>query len=291
MANDAPRTLSIFVEATSGEKFEADVSADTPLETIASDFFESQGWKTRDSAGRGQRAVVELVDPNNPGNTKRLNGEHTLKEAGIHNGDTLRVFPESIAGVTDQRARHVALIQDHNDMRALSERTSEITFTANRTHAPDRYEITLDYPSFSELPAGASRPRVTSTHRVEIILNAAYPRFAPWVRWLTPIFHPNIRQSDGAVCLGVLQDRYLPGLGLARLVWMLAEMLQWRNFDATNPFNQAAADWAADPEHWEAIETIGGHPFQGSIEQLLEKLGVSADDLSERPRIQFRALN
>ena len=275
----------IFVEAPSGERFEAEVPADTRLSKMAADFFESQNWPLQDSRGRGQRAVVELVNPQNPEDTKRLNGDWEMDRANIRDGDTLRIFPESIAGAMDQHARLGTLISDHGDMQTLCERNPQITFTANRFHAPDRYKVTFHLTSFVDLPPGEEEPRRADTHEVEITLGADYPRMAPMVRWLTPIFHPNIQQPDGAVCLGVLRERYLPGMGLARLVRMLAEMVQWRNFDAFNPFNRSAAEWAADPGHWPAITAIGGHPFQGPIAELAKLL-----DRSKQPPIQFRRL-
>lgn len=273
----------VFVEAPSGDRFEVDLPCGTPLNTVAAEFFESQGWPTQDRAGRGQRAVVELVNPENPDETKRLNGDDDVCDT-LEDDDTLRIFPESIAGAVDHRARLNALISDHNDLLGLAERNPEISFEANRTHAPDRYELTLHYPSFIEL-APERTPRTGDIHRLEIVLGSDYPRRAPIVRWLTPIFHPNIRETDGAVCLGVLQERYLPGLGVARLVRMLAEMVQWRNFDAYNPFNKAAAEWAANPENWDLIREIGGHPFQGPIAELFKRF-----EHASRPRIAFRRL-
>ena len=90
--------LTILVESPSSERFEAEVPPDTRVAKLAADFFESQGWPVTDRTGRGQRAVVELVDPENPDRTKRLNGEFTLSEAGISSGRILRIFPESVAG-------------------------------------------------------------------------------------------------------------------------------------------------------------------------------------------------
>lgn len=287
--------FKIFIEAPSGGRFEANVPRGTRLSKLAADFFESQGWPMRDARGRGQRAVVELVNPNDPDETKRLNGDDEIENSGVQDGDTLRVFPESIAGaVVDQRARLRALTVDHQDMLALCQHNPNVSFSGNRTDRPDRYEVTFRYTSFVSLSPGEPEPRKADTHRVEIILGAAYPRHAPLVRWLTPIFHPNIRQlsppdpqrGDGLVCLGVLQDRYLPGSGLARLVRMLAEMIQWRNFDASNPFNEDAARWAVDVDNWPLIVAIGGHPIQGPITEFFEKM-----DREMHPPIEFRPVS
>lgn len=278
-------TIRVFVEAPGGSRFEADIPRDTAVNRLAADFYESQGWPQTDDRGRGQRAVTELVSPTNPGETKRLNGEQSVEEAGIQEGDTIRVFPESIAGAVtaDANARLKALVQDHNAMRALSKRNRRIEFEANRTQAPDQYDLTFGYPSFVELPPGTDTPRIDDVHKVRIVLDQGYPLVAPIVRWQTPIFHPNIHRESGDVCLGVLKERYLPALGLARIVRMLAEMLQWRNADAFNAFNREAAEWAIDMRHWDQIRAIGGQPLQGPIAHLFDTLNQQG-----RQRIQFR---
>ena len=281
MANE----IRVEIETTDGTHFEAFVPGDTPLNQLAADFFDAQGWPTEDAQGRRQRAVVDLVNPSSPEDTKRLNAERTIEDAGVQDGDVLRIFPESIAGAVDHRARTTALIGDHNAMQALVKRNRKIKFEPNRSHAPDQYTITFNYTSFTNWQPGDSAPQEADEHTVEITLGASYPRSAPRVQWKTPIFHPNIRQSDGAVCLGVLRERYLPGLGLARLVHMLAEMVQWANFDPFNPFNKEAADWAKNPENWDHIIRIGGSPFQGPIQKLIEDM-KSAD----RSRIEFRRI-
>ncbi|HEX8772812.1 MAG TPA: ubiquitin-conjugating enzyme E2 [Pyrinomonadaceae bacterium] len=277
--------VQVFIEDTAGERFECELPADTELSRLAADFFEERGWPTQDGHGRGQRAVVELVDPENPDRTKRLRGEQTVEDAGLSRGATLRIFPESIAGAVDERERVRALVADHQDMNELVKWNKHIRFEPNLTHAPTVYKITFDYPSFRALSEDGHTPLLSNEHRVEITLGAEYPRKAPFVRWTTPIFHPNIRTEDGAVCLGVLMDRYLPGLGLARLVTMLAEMVQYRNFDMTSPLNVRAAEWAAEARHWPHIQNIGGSPFQGPVHELLALF-----ENEERPRLSFRPL-
>lgn len=280
--------ISVFIEDTSGNRFECDIPDNTQLNQIAADFFEDRGWPTTDSQGRGQRAVVELVDPENPDRTKRLRGEQSAEDAGLWNGAVLRIFPESIAGVVDERRRIQALVADLKDMEELIGWNPHIKFETNRETAPTLYTVTFDYPSFRELESDGHTPLISNEHRVEIILGADYPWNAPRVRWLTPIFHPNISPENGAVCLGVLMDRYLPGLGLARLVTMLSEMAQYRNFDMSNALNRQAAQWTLDPTHWPHIEEIGGSPFQGPVLELFKMLEKAEGEGSERPRIAFR---
>src|SRR5437016_4965632 len=104
-ADNQNRTIKIMIEAPSGQKFEADIPCGTPVGKIAVEFFESQGWPVEDRQRGRQRAVVELVNPQNPDRTKRLNSEMGLCDAGVSNGATVRIFPESIAGGVDYYER------------------------------------------------------------------------------------------------------------------------------------------------------------------------------------------
>ena len=47
---------------------------------------------------RGQRVVVELVNPKNPDSIKRLDSDMDIEEAGIENGAIMRFYLESVAG-------------------------------------------------------------------------------------------------------------------------------------------------------------------------------------------------
>lgn len=274
--------IKLCIESPDGERYECEISASTRLSTLAADFFEARGWPMQDSQGRGQRAVVELFDPERPDRTKRLRGEDTVGET-VWDGAVLRIFPESIAGAVDERERIRALVADHEDMKELVEWNTHIQFEANLDYAPFIYTVTMDYDSFWALAQDGHTPRISNDHQVKITLGADYPRRAPRVQWLTDIFHPNIDPNTGAVCLGALMERYLPGMGLVRLVTMLAEMIQWRNFDLTSSLNATAAAWAANTAHWHYITEIGGSTLQDPIQKLLGIL-----EKSQRESITFK---
>jgi hypothetical protein len=276
----------LFIEGTSGEQFESRVPIGTRIDQLAGDFFESQDWQTHDGQGHAQRAVVELVDRDKRDRTQRLRGDHTVEQAGLRDGDIIRIFPEAVAGVVNENARLRTLIQDLNGMRELTEWNRRISFEGTPENAPTKYLVRLDYPGFARLE-GAKPIRTTKPHEVEIFLSADYPRTAPIVRWKTEIFHPNIHPEHRGVCLGVLMERWLPGMGIARLVTMLAEIAQWRNFDITNAFNKEASEWAAEPENAQYIEDIEGSPEQlpmGELFKMFEK------EFSGRKPIEFRRI-
>ncbi len=108
---------------------------------------------------------------------------------------------------------------------------------------PETYRIYFRGQSL-QLASGKSGDQVRShfEHEVLIQLVAEYPRSAPHMRWLTPIFHPNI-SAAGAVCLGGWGTHWAPSLQLDRLCEMLWDMLRFANYDTRSPFNQQAAVW------------------------------------------------
>jgi hypothetical protein len=67
----------------------------------------------------------------------------------------------------------------------------------------------------------------------------------PELRWLTPIYHPNISEI-GLVCLGGYGTHWVPSLHLDDLCGMLWDMARYFNYDIRSPYNREAALWAAN---------------------------------------------
>jgi len=86
--------------------------------------------------------------------------------------------------------------------------------------------------------------RILETHRVEIKLGASYPRTMPEIRWITPIYHPNISEI-GMVCLGGYGTHWVPSVQLDELCIMLWDMVRYHNYDIRSPYNRDAALWVA----------------------------------------------
>ncbi|MFI5458300.1 MAG: ubiquitin-conjugating enzyme E2 [Isosphaerales bacterium] len=86
--------------------------------------------------------------------------------------------------------------------------------------------------------------KTLDTHRVEIKLGASYPRTMPEIRWITPIYHPNISEI-GMVCLGGYGTHWVPSVQLDELCIMLWDMVRYHNYDIRSPYNRDAALWVA----------------------------------------------
>jgi hypothetical protein len=92
-------------------------------------------------------------------------------------------------------------------------------------------------------------PQFSEHHQVEIYLHNQYPQRWPGMKWLTPIWHPNINHLNGTVCIDAAW--WTASRSLDRLVIMLGEMLQWKNFhdDPTKPpfpWDPEAARWSRE---------------------------------------------
>lgn len=269
-SGDAPQNRLFYIEDPAGDLYRANAMSNTLVRDMAADFFEERGWSSHDRSGRQQRAVAELIDPNDPTQSHRLRGDQTLDEAGIRDNSTVRVLPESVAGAVNPRDRLRALTVDHREVKALvAQDPQNITLWTNASHTPTLYRITFHYTSFCPGERNYTCPDLSTEHRVEIYLPANYPLEAPQVHWKTSIFHPNIH-LDGRVCLGVLGKRYMPGLGLAYIVRMLADMVRYHNYDLDNAFNPKAKEWAESDEGQAHILAMGGAPKEAPLVTLLE---------------------
>jgi len=133
------------------------------------------------------------------------------------------------------------LRSDFAAMERLSAESSVLTFKAQGSPS-QRYLISFRGRSLAR-EKGKVVPR--DIHEVEIKLGASYPRTMPEIRWLSPIYHPNISEI-GLVCLGGYGTHWVPSLHLDELCEMLWDMARYHNYDIRSPYNKEAALWAAN---------------------------------------------
>jgi ubiquitin-protein ligase len=132
------------------------------------------------------------------------------------------------------------LRSDRSALERLQEESTIVRFRANGD-PPQRYLLEFKGKS---LARERGKIVVQTTHQVEIKLGASYPRSMPELRWLTPIYHPNISEI-GLVCLGGYNTHWVPSLQLDELCEMLWDMARYHNYDLRSPYNRDAALWAA----------------------------------------------
>jgi ubiquitin-protein ligase len=101
---------------------------------------------------------------------------------------------------------------------------------------PERYIVTFTCRGITAIDA-TYQPIYAEEHKVALYLDGSYPTTPPRMKWLTPIWHPNIEHNEPhRVCID--NTWWTPGRTLGKVVLMLGEMVQYKNYhaDQTPPF-------------------------------------------------------
>jgi len=181
-----------------------------------------------------------------------------------------------------------------NDLTALERLRSESSvFEFQATGNPPHHYL-INFKG-KGLCRDRGKVKIVDYHRVEIKLGASYPRTIPELRWLTPIYHPNISEI-GMVCLGGYGTHWVPSVQLDELCMMLWDMARYFNYDIRSPYNRDAALWVANqtsilfPTDWRPLRDL--RVAQGRVEASNEKSkgksNGSAGDSSGRSMLAGR---
>jgi len=113
---------------------------------------------------------------------------------------------------------------------------------------PEKYIVTFHCRGIIGIDANRE-PIFGDRHEVEIYCDSEYPAEVPKLKWLTPIWHPNIQHREPkAVCVN--KAEWLAGRGLDHLCWQLFDMVQYKNYHAEMtppyPLDSEAAAWVRD---------------------------------------------
>lgn len=114
---------------------------------------------------------------------------------------------------------------------------------------PEKYVVTFTCKGIAKLNE-KSEPEASEFHQVSIYISRDFPRQEPYLKWLTPIWHPNIEHEEPHhVCTNNVQNFYATK-GLDDLVVSLGEMVQYKWYHAKWeqpwPLDKEAAKWVVD---------------------------------------------
>ncbi len=184
---------------------------------------------------------------------RELTEGESLAEAGIPSEDRLMITTDITAGAisVNSNPRLRRLRKDFELIQEVDARSDLIKVKAKSSRVglpPERYIITYRCKGVVGLDRRGN-PKVSEHHQVEIYLHSQYPQRWPGMKWLTPIWHPNINHANGSVCIDAAW--WSASRSLDRLVIMLGEMLQYKNFhdDPTKPpfpWDMEAARWCRE---------------------------------------------
>ena len=74
---------------------------------------------------------------------------------------------------------------------------------------------------YAEIRGPENTPFENGVFKMKLVLPADYPTSAPKGYFLTKIFHPNIRQPSGEICVNTLKRDWKPDLGLRHVLMVI----------------------------------------------------------------------
>jgi ubiquitin-protein ligase len=237
--------LSVTVVLPSGGARRADIPADVPVRELIA---ELASLLELPLVGPDGRPMGYRIDSKSLG--RELREDETLSSAGVISNDRLMITTDITAGANsvNQSPRIRRLKNDYELMQELASRSDVVQIKADNSHtglAPERYIVTYNCKGIIGIDHSGN-PKYGMKHQVEIYLHNQYPQRWPGMKWLTPIWHPNINHANGSVCIDAAW--WSASRSLDRLVIMLGEMLQYKNYHddpAKPPFpwDMEAAQW------------------------------------------------
>jgi ubiquitin-protein ligase len=269
----------LIVQGPDGRQFRV---TDAPAQQRVGDLAASVVEQYPEQFTEGPRpTVVDHVGTNGQG--QRLDPDESLHDAGIQDGDSMRVGFEATAGSVNPIDHQNALDRVRNEIKAFADGHPEVYVEANSPLLPTYYTLHFEQDSFGPPAAPGGQPVEISRHEVSIELGPDFPETPPACFWQTSIFHPNVYPNydsdaardrpalNGYVCLGDLAESWRPNMDFGELCQLLIDLAGYRNYDLfevseqlpggtpkfkANFFDVQAALWAL--QHQEAIEAIGG---------------------------------
>lgn len=184
---------------------------------------------------------------------RELKEDETLANAEIPEEDRLVLTADITAGASgiNKSPRMRRLGADHQLMQELVAKSDLIEFkavSARKGLPPERYIVTFKCKGVIGVDRQGN-PKIGSHHQIEIYLHNQYPQRWPGMKWLTPVWHPNINHLNGSVCIDAAW--WTASRSLDRLVIMIGEMIQYKNYHDDPkkppfPWDAEAARWSRE---------------------------------------------
>jgi ubiquitin-protein ligase len=237
--------LTTTIVLPNGSVRQADIPDDVPVRDLMEELTSMLELPTVGPDGRpmGYRMDSKMLG-------RELREDETLAGAGIPSDDRLMITTDITAGgiSVDSNPRTRRLRKDYELIQELDARSDLIQVQAKQEKVgmpPERYIITYKCKGLIGIDSKGN-PKIGEKHQVEIYLHSQYPQRWPGMKWLTPIWHPNINHVNGSVCIDAAW--WSASRSLDRLVIMLGEMVEYKNFHddptkAPYPWDMEAASW------------------------------------------------
>jgi ubiquitin-protein ligase len=170
----------------------------------------------------------------------------TMSAAGVVENEVLVLCYFIQPGVVSEAVNiEQRFADEYKKLKELEANSDMIRVQAVEGNPPRKYRVTINCKGMMLNPVN-NKLYLTANHVLEIDLPvgiSTYPYEAPYIRCLTPHFHPNISPDNNLVCTGV-ERKWEPSLDLAWLVCHLADIITYRIYGTDDPYNKEAVQWA-----------------------------------------------
>lgn len=246
----------------------------------------------------GSTKIEYVLD--HKGSGRRLEQNETMAGAGVEPDDVLRLVqkiapgghvtstdidPKPSPGTvgTSINIRQRRLQADYDRLRTLVSNSQFIRIDSVEGTPPEKYVISFSCRGVLGVD-DRDQPIISEHHQIGVYLHYTYPKDSPAVKWLTPIFHPQITK-EGAVDIGV----WYASKSLDDVISYFAELIQYKTYDPQNVLNRKAGDWAANhrdlfPIDLRPLQSLadksfltGVHPYELSLQYTTAKVVLLGD--------------
>jgi ubiquitin-protein ligase len=190
----------------------------------------------------------------------------------------------------DPRIRRLRSEYEHlMELKARSDLIDFQYFLVLPDTPPERYIVTFRCRGIASVDA-SRRPVYSNEHKVAIYLDATYPSIPPRMKWLTPIWHPNIEHKEPhRVCID--NTWWAPGRTIDKVVLMLGEMVQYKNFHPYQtppyPIDPEVASWVL----WAQAQGILKAPVDTAELRRPERVRTNLREEQPPPKPRVRVID
>ena len=142
--------------------------------------------------------------------------------------------------------RDQRLAADYQAMQELQAASTILDLEASG-EPPDRYTLTFRGKGLCREMSSRADVETVELHRCDIRLPYSYPQRPPDIRWLTPMFHPNVSFS-GFINLRELGLTWEKDLSLDLVAERLWDVARLAYMDLDKATNYAARNWIQDAD-------------------------------------------
>jgi ubiquitin-conjugating enzyme (huntingtin interacting protein 2) len=135
----------------------------------------------------------------------------------------------------------------------------------------------------------ADSPYQGGTWLVDIVLPRNYPFEAPKLKFITPLWHPNVSSQTGAICLDILKDAWSPALTVKTTLLSLQALMcapepnDPQDAQVASQYKSDRKGWERTARDWTAQYATGGSGGASASAAPLAAASASAAAVSSPP--------